>query len=106
MMQNILEGINKSATNSCSSGGSDSDMDNLENQIIIDEEFKSLLPELDKETYSALEENILQHGCRDVIILWDGILIDGHNRYQICLQHDIPFSTIEMEFESRETVII
>jgi hypothetical protein len=81
-------------------------MNNFENQIIIDEEFKSLLPELDKETYSALEENMLQHGCRDASILWDGVLIDGHNRYQICLKHDIPFDTIDLEFESREAVTI
>jgi hypothetical protein len=53
-------------------------------EIIIDEEFKSLLPELDPITYSALEENIIQNGCRDAIVLWRGILIDGHNRYRIC----------------------
>ncbi|MCL1872820.1 MAG: hypothetical protein FWF85_01745 [Clostridiales bacterium] len=77
-----------------------------ENQIIIDEEFKCLLPELDKETYSALEENLLLNGCRDAIVLWNGILIDGHNRYGICLEHDIPFNTVDKEFGSREEVLI
>ena len=84
----------------------DAIMDNHENQIIIDEEFKCLLPELDKETYSALEENLLQHGCRDAIVLWNGILIDGHNRYGICLEHDIPFNTVDKEFASREEALI
>ena len=50
-------------------------------KIIIDEEFKGLLPELDKETYESLEANILQNGCRDSLVLWGDILIDGHNRF-------------------------
>jgi len=74
--------------------------------IIIDEQFKFLLPALDEETYRLLEENILEHGCIHPLILWQGILIDGYNRYKICTEHNIPFSTIEMEFESREEVVI
>ena len=75
-------------------------------QIIIDEEFKALLPALDPETFRLLEENILQYGCRDAIVLWEGILIDGHNRYKICTTHDIPFDTMDMAFASREEVLI
>jgi hypothetical protein len=74
--------------------------------IIIDEEFKDLLPALDKETYALLEENILQNGCRDSLVLWGNILIDGHNRYDICTRHNIPFNTINKEFETREDVLI
>ena len=51
-------------------------------KIIIDEEFRDLLPALDEEIYKALEENLLQNGCRDAVVLWDGILIDGHNLYE------------------------
>ena len=76
------------------------------NTIIIDEEFKSLLPKLDKETLKLLEENILENGCRDSLVLWNGILIDGHNRYAICTKHDIPFNTISKEFSSREDALI
>ncbi|MDR2711854.1 MAG: hypothetical protein LBB91_01920, partial [Clostridiales bacterium] len=75
-------------------------------EIIIDEEFKSLLPALDPRTYLALEENLLQNGCRDAIVLWNGILIDGHNRYTICLEHEIPFTTVDKEFGSREEALI
>ena len=74
--------------------------------IIIDEEFKALLPELDTETFAGLEENVLQHGVRDPIVLWNSILIDGHNRYAICQKHDLPFHTINMKFSSREEVLI
>jgi len=74
--------------------------------IIIDEEFRVLLPVLDEETFATLEESILQHGCRDPLVLWEGILIDGYNRYKICSHHNIPFNTVDMEFDSREEVLI
>ena len=31
-------------------------------RIIVDEEFKALLPALDKDTYAMLEENLLENG--------------------------------------------
>ena len=75
-------------------------------EIIIDEEFKTLLPALDKETYARLEGNLLLHGCRDAIVLWNGIIIDGHNRYAICTKNDIPFKTVDMEFGNRDEALI
>jgi len=75
-------------------------------KIIIDEEFKALLPALDKDTYALLEENLLQNGCRDSIVLWGNVLIDGHNRYEICNKHKITFNTINKDFESREEALI
>ena len=75
-------------------------------EIIIDEEFKILLPTLDEQTYRLLEENILEHGCRDPLVLWNGILIDGYNRYNICTEHNIPFNTVDKEFNSREEALI
>ena len=77
-----------------------------ESSIILDEEFRGLLPMLDDETFKQLEGSILQHGCRDPLVLWNGILIDGYNRYMICSHHDIPFNTVSMEFGSREEVLI
>ena len=74
--------------------------------IIQDDEFKFLLPELDPETFRLLEENILQYGARDPLVLWNGMLVDGYNRYKICRHHNIPFKTINMEFQSREEVLI
>lgn len=74
--------------------------------IIIDEEFRELLPPLDKDTYKALEENMLANGCLYPLVTWKGILIDGHNRHSICTKHGIPFETVEKEFASREDVII
>lgn len=75
-----------------------------ENKLRIDPEFKNLIPPLTAEEYAGLEESILAEGCRDALILWDGILIDGHNRYEICTRHNIPFETTEMFFPSRDDV--
>jgi len=75
-------------------------------EIFVDEEFQSLLPVLDKETYASLEENLLQNGCFYPLVLWENILIDGHNRYEICIRHGIPFSTVRKELESRDAVLI
>ena len=75
-------------------------------EIIIDEEFKRILPKLDEQTFAWLEENILEYGCREPLVLWNDILIDGHNRYSILKKHDLPVNTINMEFNSREEVLI
>ena len=75
-------------------------------EIIIDSEFKHLLPELDPEALAMLEESLLECGCLSPLVLWNGILIDGHNRYKIIKKHDLPFRTIDMEFDSRDDVII
>ena len=74
--------------------------------IIIDEEFRCFLPVLDEETYRLLEENIIEHGCRDALVLWNDILIDGYHRHKICTEHDVPFNTLNKEFNSREEVLI
>ncbi|MCL2158258.1 MAG: hypothetical protein FWH48_02500, partial [Oscillospiraceae bacterium] len=75
-------------------------------KITIDEQFKALLPALDSQTYAQLEASLLENGCMHPLVLWNGILIDGHNRYEICTKHEIPFKTVEKEFESREEALI
>jgi len=73
-------------------------------KIIIDEEFRLLLPKLDKATYESLEMNIIAHGVRDPLVVWNDILIDGYNRYRICTKHNLPFTVVSMEFNSRDEV--
>jgi len=74
--------------------------------IKIDEEFMSLLPTLDTETYARLEDNIRKYGCREAIVLWNDVIIDGHNKYEICTKHKIPYRTVRMEFDCREEALI
>lgn len=72
----------------------------------IDKEFSSLIPPLTPDEYSGLEQSILSEGCRDAIILWNNIIIDGHNRYKICKEHNIPFRTETKDFATRQDVIL
>ena len=71
----------------------------------IDRQFKDLIRPLYKKEYYQLEENIIAEGCRDPIIIWNGIIIDGHNRYAICMRHNIPFFVEEKVFTCREEAI-
>ena len=68
----------------------------------IDIEFENLIPKLSNEEFKQLEENIKSEGCREALIVWNGILIDGHNRYKICRQNNIDFKIIEKNFSNRE----
>lgn len=71
----------------------------------IEKEFKNLIRPLKREEYIQLEDNILNEGCRDPIVVWHYTIVDGHNRYEICKRHKIPFAILEMEFECKEAAI-
>lgn len=72
--------------------------------LLIDEEFKKLIPPLSKEEFKILEDNILKDGCIDPICTWNDIIIDGHNRYKICKKHNVVFEIHEISFTQREEV--
>jgi hypothetical protein len=74
--------------------------------IRINDEFKQLIPPLTAEEYAGLEKSILKEGCRDALVLWGNVLIDGHNRYEICMKYGIPFETVKKEFDSRDDAIL
>lgn len=75
--------------------------------IVIDEEFKSLVPPLSADEFRQLEENCVRDGIRDPLVVWpqdDGndILVDGHNRFRISAMHSgIRFDIKRMEFKDR-----
>lgn len=69
--------------------------------IQIDQEFKDLIPALTEEEYKQLETNILSEGIRDSLLVWNGILIDGHNRYEIATKYGLSYDVQEMEFADR-----
>ena len=45
-------------------------------------------------------------GCRDPVVLWNGLLVDGHNRHEVCTKHDLKFNIVEKSFDSRSNVCI
>jgi N6-adenosine-specific RNA methylase IME4 len=78
--------------------------------VAIDERFRTLLLPLSPEERSQLEQNILQYGCLDPIKLYlaedgpeyddespIGVVIDGHNRLEICYQHGLPVETVVVD---------
>lgn len=71
-------------------------------QLKVDEEFKALIPPLSGEERAGLEKSIIEEGCRDSIVTWQGVIVDGHNRYEICTAHGIPFNVIEKDFADRD----
>lgn len=71
----------------------------------IDAEFKNLLAPLTEQEYEQLESNIKQQGCLEPLTIWNRIIIDGHNRYQICITNNIPFRTRNIHFASRNEAL-
>jgi len=68
------------------------------------QELESLIPPLSNEEFKQLERNILEEGIREPLITWNGILIDGHNRFRIAQEHDMNYETLEKEFENLNSV--
>lgn len=63
--------------------------------IVVKEELKAYIEPMTAEEYEALERSILAEGCRDALVLWGDILVDGHHRYAICEKHGLPFQTVQ-----------
>ena len=75
--------------------------------LTIDPEFEGKIPPLREEELKQLEENILADGVViNPLIVWDGVIVDGHNRYRILQKHpEIQFTTYEKEFPDRYAAI-
>ena len=73
--------------------------------IVVNEALKAYIDPLTPEEYASLERSILTEGCRDALVLWGDVLVDGHNRYGICQKHGLPFQTLQSTlFHSLEDV--
>ena len=75
--------------------------------LTIDPEFQGTIPPLQEEELKQLEENILTDGVViNPLIVWNGVIVDGHNRYRILQKHpEIQFTTYEKEFSDRYAAI-
>lgn len=79
-------------------------MNNEDMKLQINPEFENMIPELTDDELSQLEENILTEGrIVNPIVVWNGVIVDGHNRYKIAQKHPhIQFTVHEKEFESEQ----
>ena len=75
--------------------------------LSVDPEVQSKIPPLTAEERSQLEANILEEGrLLNPLIVWNGVIVDGHNRYHILQQHpEIQFTTYEKQFPDRYAAI-
>lgn len=78
------------------------------NALKVDPEFQGKIPPLTFEELNQLEANILRDGrIINPIIVWEGLIVDGHNRFIIAKKHpEIPFTVHETEFANRYEAII
>lgn len=82
-------------------------MENMKTELRIDPEFESKIPPLTADELARLHSSILFEGrliCP--IVAWNGVVVDGHNRYRFILQHpEIKYDVYEMDFENRNEAI-
>ena len=58
------------------------------NALKVDPEFQGKIPPLTFEELNQLEANILRDGrIINPIIVWEGLIVDGHNRFILSLIH-------------------
>ncbi len=69
---------------------------------------EDIITPLSKEEFGQLRENLIAEGCREPLIVWkrntELVLVDGHNRYKICIKHNIPFKTKPINLKDIEEV--
>jgi hypothetical protein len=100
--------------------GSFSSTENIKKNIVVLDELRDLIPPLLESEFLALKENLQKHGCKDPLKIWQTtnqninvnenpddvvyVLIDGHNRFQLCNELQIPFNIQIDNFESMTVV--
>lgn len=72
-------------------------------QLKIDPEFRDKIPPLTDAEFEQLRENILADGeVYEPLVVWNGTIVDGHNRYKIVQEHpEIPYRVKKMEFSDK-----
>jgi ParB-like chromosome segregation protein Spo0J len=84
-----------------SSNNNNCNNNNLSSEIIINEEYDKLVPQISQSEYDSLKTSIKEDGLYVPIILNQyGIILDGHHRYRACQQLGIEPRTMEREFEN------
>ena len=78
----------------------------MKKKLHIDQEFRNLSVPITDEEQEKLEMSLLKEGCLEPIIVWQGIIVDGHKRYKFCTFENIEYEVKEMDFATRDEAII
>lgn len=72
-------------------------------ELRIDPEFRDKIPPLTDAEFEQLRENILKDGeVYEPICVWNGTIIDGHNRWKVIQENpEIPHRFKEMDFSDK-----
>jgi hypothetical protein len=70
----------------------------------IDPEFRDLIPPLSDVELKQLHDNLSNQGCLNPLIAWkeEFVLLDGHNRFAFCSNHEIVYEVKQLSFLSRD----
>ncbi|MDI9882338.1 hypothetical protein [Flectobacillus longus] len=91
----------------------------IKKELIVLEKLKKFIPPLAPDERTQLEQNILAFGCKDPLIVWETkqsainpeapnpdevcyVLIDGHNRHEICQKFGLDFRVNLIEIPTFE----
>lgn len=69
--------------------------------VVIDSEFQNLLPPLSNEEFEKLARLCQKFGILDPLKIWNGYIIDGHNRYQIAEEYGLNYEVLDMTDDFR-----
>ena len=75
-------------------------------KLKIESKFKDLIPPLISDEYERLEELLRKEGIRDAITTWNGIIVDGHNRYEIAEKYSLDYTTTEKKFSDESEAMM
>jgi len=72
----------------------------------ISKELEEFLPSTSEDERRTLRESIAVEGCLQPLVVWQEgkVLVDGHNRYRICVELGVPFTIAERSFPDIEAV--
>jgi len=119
LAENSKSVVNTIKTNTI---GGFSTTENIKKNIVILDELQNLIPPLLDSEFAALRDNLQKHGCKDPLKVWQTtngvlnrevdaddqetvyVLIDGHNRFRLCNELQIPFNIQVDNFESMKDV--
>jgi hypothetical protein len=74
--------------------------------LLIDEEFHSIMPPIDEVTQVGMENSILKLGVINPLDVWGNTILDGHERFFICMRLGIPFETVQRSCKDRNAAIL
>lgn len=70
--------------------------------VSIDPEFAGLIHAPSADELRGLEADIVARGCLDAIKTWNGLIVDGHNRFEICKRLGKPYRVEALSFGTRD----